>query len=93
MHDFGLFQFDATELRFTPPTAIAVCPSELPLGPTWPAIRKIEVGRGDEQLEVLILYLNGQEWFQTNGSIISKYQPWLFLQWLMVVDSDVVKNG
>lgn len=32
MHDFGLFQFDSTELRFTPPTAIAVAPSELQLG-------------------------------------------------------------
>lgn len=32
VHDFGLFQFDATELRFTPPTAIAVAPSELFLG-------------------------------------------------------------
>ena len=32
VHDFGLFQFDATELRFTPPTAISVAPSELPLG-------------------------------------------------------------
>ena len=32
VHDFGLFQFDSTELRFTPPTAIAVAPSELQLG-------------------------------------------------------------
>lgn len=32
VHDFGLFQFDATELRFTPPTAIAVVPSELRVG-------------------------------------------------------------
>ena len=29
VHDFGLFQFDSTELRFTPPTAIAVVPAEL----------------------------------------------------------------
>ena len=32
VHDFGLFQFDSTELRFTPPTAIAVAPSELRVG-------------------------------------------------------------
>mmetsp|Transcript_77663 Transcript_77663/g.186317 ORF Transcript_77663/g.186317 Transcript_77663/m.186317 type:complete len:1086 (-) Transcript_77663:243-3500(-) len=32
VHDFGLFQFDATELRFTPPTAISVAPSELRVG-------------------------------------------------------------
>ncbi|CAE7751811.1 NMA111, partial [Symbiodinium microadriaticum] len=32
VHDFGLFQFDSTELRFTPPTAISVSPPELRVG-------------------------------------------------------------
>ncbi|CAK9049172.1 Pro-apoptotic serine protease NMA111 [Durusdinium trenchii] len=32
VHDFGLFQFDSTELRFTPPTAICVAPLELRVG-------------------------------------------------------------